>query len=84
MKAKKKFGMGVKKGTKIKGKTRKSKVKSFSNVIQTGIRALKTLNRLRLGVKQSINQLVKIQKKLRFPVLLMYRKLVVFYLLYPF
>jgi len=34
--------MGVKKGTKRKCKKRKSKVKSFSNVIQTGIRALKT------------------------------------------
>jgi len=42
MKTKKKFGMGVKKGTKRKCKKRKSKAKSFSNVIQTGIRALKT------------------------------------------
>jgi len=40
IKTKKKFEMDVKKGTKRKCKKRISKVKSFSNVIQTGIRAV--------------------------------------------
>jgi len=40
--------MGVKKGTKRKCKKKKSKVKNFSNVIQTGIRTLKTRKALAL------------------------------------
>jgi len=90
MKTKKEFGMGVKKGTKRKGKKKKSKVKSFSNVIQTGIRALKTrkpldlMNATKVARKAFNKSIGRNKNILRFLVLLIYRKLVVFYLLYPF
>jgi len=68
MKTKKKFGMGVKKGTKRKCKIRKSKVKSFSNVLQTGIRALKTQKPLDLMsaikvARKAVNKSIDWNKK---------------------